>query len=81
MGAAPGWIARAADYRRAGTRLIEKLLAKSGPIGRELEFLVQEMGREVQTVGSKVQDTALLTKVREAKASLEKLREQVANFE
>ncbi|MSR47092.1 MAG: YicC family protein [Planctomycetes bacterium] len=59
----------------------EKLLAKSGPIGRELEFLVQEMGREVQTVGSKVQDTALLTKVREAKASLEKLREQVANFE
>lgn len=59
----------------------EKLLARKGPIGRELEFLVQEMGREVQTVGSKVQDAALLVKVREAKASLEKLREQVANVE
>ena len=59
----------------------EKLLARPGPIGRELEFLVQEMGREVQTVGSKVQDAALLTRVREAKSSLEKLREQVANFE
>lgn len=58
-----------------------KLLARGGPIGRELEFLVQEMGREVQTVGSKIPDAALLTRVREAKASLEKLREQVANFE
>lgn len=59
----------------------EKLLARNGPIGRELEFLVQEMGREVQTVGSKVQDAAMLADVRAAKASLEKLREQVQNFE
>ena len=59
----------------------EKLLQKSGPIGRELEFLVQEMGREVQTIGSKLQDAALLVLVREAKASLEKVREQVANLE
>lgn len=59
----------------------DRLLRRKGPIGRELEFLVQEIGREIQTVGSKVQDAALLVKVREAKASLEKLREQVANFE
>ncbi len=59
----------------------DKLLRKKGPIGRELEFLVQEIGREIQTVGSKVQDAALLSRVREAKASLEKLREQVANLE
>lgn len=59
----------------------EKLLAREGPVGRELEFLVQEMGREVQTIGSKLQEPGLLAKVREAKAALEKLREQVANLE
>jgi len=59
----------------------EKLLGRGGAIGRELEFLVQEMGREVQTIGSKLQDGALLAQVREAKASVERLREQVANFE
>jgi uncharacterized protein (TIGR00255 family) len=59
----------------------EKLLGRSGPVGRELEFLVQEMGREVQTIGSKLQDAAQLALVREAKASLERLREQVANLE
>ena len=59
----------------------EKLLGKSGPVGRELEFLVQEMGREVQTVSSKLQDATLLALAREAKASVERLREQVANLE
>jgi uncharacterized protein (TIGR00255 family) len=59
----------------------DKLLRRKGPIGREFEFLVQEIGREIQTVGSKVQDGQLLAKVREAKASLERLREQVANLE
>jgi uncharacterized protein (TIGR00255 family) len=58
-----------------------RLLARSGPIGRELEFLVQEIGREVQTVGSKVQDVTMLADVRAAKAALEKLREQVQNSE
>ncbi len=58
-----------------------RLLARSGPIGRELEFLVQEMGREIQTVGSKAQDVTMLSDVRAAKAALEKLREQVQNIE
>ncbi len=58
-----------------------KLLARSGPIGREIEFLAQEMGREVQTIGSKLQDAALLAFVREAKAGVERLREQAANLE
>jgi len=58
-----------------------RLLSRSGPIGRELEFLVQEIGREIQTVGSKVQDVTMLADVRAAKAALEKLREQVQNIE
>jgi uncharacterized protein (TIGR00255 family) len=60
---------------------LEKLLSKSGAVGRELEFLVQEMGREVQTIASKLQDAALLSLAREAKAGVERLREQVANLE
>jgi uncharacterized protein (TIGR00255 family) len=60
----------------------ERLLGKTGEaVGRQLEFLVQEMAREVQTVGSKLQHAELLALVRAAKASLEKAREQVANLE
>lgn len=59
----------------------EKLIGRGGAVGRELEFLVQEMGREVQTLGSKLQDAALLALVRQAKSSLERVREQVANVE
>jgi uncharacterized protein (TIGR00255 family) len=53
----------------------------NGDGGRKLEFLLQEMGREVNTCGSKSQDVALSRMVVEAKTVLEKLREQVLNVE
>jgi uncharacterized protein (TIGR00255 family) len=49
--------------------------------GRRLEFLVQEIGRELNTIGSKSQDAEITSHVVEAKAILEKLREQVQNVE
>lgn len=56
-------------------------LALSEPIGRKLDFLTQEMGREVNTIGSKASDFQIASLVVEAKAELEKLREQVQNIE
>ena len=52
-----------------------------GEGGRKLEFLLQEMGREVNTTGSKSQSTDITNLVVECKASIEKLKEQVANVE
>jgi uncharacterized protein (TIGR00255 family) len=49
------------------------------PVGRRLEFLLQEMGREVNTLGSKVDDLDLTGCMLELKAELERLREQVQN--
>ena len=60
---------------------MDSLLEKTGPIGRSLDFLVQEFSREVQTVGSKMQDPKALDHVLRAKASVEKLREQAQNLE
>jgi len=56
-------------------------LASGGPVGRTLEFLAQELGREFHTVGSKSSDTALARLVIEAKAELDRIREQLANLE
>ena len=49
------------------------------PIGRRLEFLLQEMGREVNTLGSKVSDLQVTGCVLDLKAELERMREQVQN--
>lgn len=49
--------------------------------GRKMDFLIQEMGREVNTIGSKAQDSEVGRLVVEAKAILEKMREQVQNIE
>jgi uncharacterized protein (TIGR00255 family) len=51
------------------------------PIGRRLDFLLQEMGREANTVGSKANDAPLAHNVVELKAELERIREQVQNVE
>lgn len=56
-------------------------LAKKGSIGRSLEFLVQEMGREANTIGSKIQDADATRHVVELKTAIERLREQVQNLE
>ena len=60
-----------------------ELLAGTAPeaAGRKIDFLVQEVGREINTIGSKVQDAPIATLVVEGKAELEKLREQAQNIE
>lgn len=57
------------------------LIAATGSVGRRLDFLVQEIGRELNTVGSKSTVTEISTAVVDAKAVLEKVREQVQNVE
>ena len=51
------------------------------PVGRKLDFLVQELNREVNTIGSKASDAKIAQWVVEAKGEIEKLREQVQNVE
>ncbi|HJV31816.1 MAG TPA: YicC/YloC family endoribonuclease, partial [Bacillales bacterium] len=51
------------------------------PIGRKLDFLVQEMNREVNTIGSKANDANIAKMVVEMKSLLEKLKEQIQNIE
>ncbi len=57
------------------------LAEEDGAVGRKLEFLLQEMGREVNTVGSKAQDLEVTRAVLEMKSQLEAMREQVQNVE
>ncbi|MCD8085931.1 MAG: YicC family protein [Clostridiales bacterium] len=59
-----------------------RTMMESGqPIGRKLDFLIQEMNRETNTIGSKCNDLELSTVVVDMKAELEKIREQVQNVE
>lgn len=58
-----------------------ELLAAGGPVGRRLEFLVQEMLREVNTIGAKASDLSITQEVLTAKGLLERLREQIHNVE
>ena len=57
------------------------LMDKQEPIGREMDFLMQEMGREINTTGSKSSNAELSALVIQFKAELEKSREQMANVE
>ena len=57
------------------------LLADGGPVGRQLDFLAQELHREVNTIASKVDDGELIARVLPARALVERLREQVQNVE
>lgn len=59
----------------------DALLTAGGPIGRKLDFLMQEMNREANTIGSKANDLQQARSVVEIKAELEKLREQIQNIE
>jgi uncharacterized protein (TIGR00255 family) len=58
-----------------------RLLAADGPVGRRLDFLLQEIGRESNTIGAKSQDAPIAHLVVEMKAELERIREQVQNVE
>ena len=57
------------------------LLRSDGEIGRKAEFLLQEIGREVNTIGSKANDLAIARAVIELKNEVERVREQMANVE
>jgi len=59
----------------------EQTLLASEPIGRKLDFLVQEMNREINTIGSKANDIVISRIVVEGKSELEKIREQIQNIE
>jgi len=59
----------------------QQTLVSPGPVGRKQEFLLQEMLREVNTIGSKSADLSISQAVLEIKGSLERLREQVQNIE
>ena len=60
---------------------VRETVEQQEPVGRKLDFLVQELGREVNTIGSKAQDTEIAQWVVQAKGEIEKLREQVQNIE
>ena len=57
------------------------LINSSEPVGRKLDFLVQEMNREVNTTGSKSQDLTITKLVVDMKSEIEKIREQIQNIE
>jgi uncharacterized protein YicC (UPF0701 family) len=59
---------------------LDALLAGGGAIGRRLDFLLQEVGREVNTTGSKANDAALQALVVDAKCLVDQLKEQAANL-
>jgi uncharacterized protein (TIGR00255 family) len=56
-------------------------LNRSGKVGRKLDFLVQELNREINTIGSKSSDVTITNAVVELKSIIEKIREQVQNLE
>ena len=58
-----------------------EILGAGGAVGRKLDFVIQEIGRELNTVASKAQDAEMAAVVIDAKAELEKLREQAQNVE
>lgn len=56
-------------------------ICSDAPIGRKLDFLVQELNREINTIGSKANDSRIALQVVEMKSALEKIKEQVQNIE
>ena len=66
---------------RSHLEQMDAMLASGGAIGRKLDFLLQEMNREANTIGSKCTDVRLARIVVDIKAELEKIREQTQNIE
>ncbi len=71
------------EIQRLGSHIAQfrAALTEGEAIGRKLDFLVQELGREVNTIGSKANDASMTAGVVAAKSELEKIREQVQNIE
>lgn len=62
-------------------RQMMKTLDKEGPIGKKMDFIIQEINRETNTIGSKANDLAITECVLEMKSVTEKIREQIQNLE
>ncbi len=60
---------------------LKVLMNGDGEVGRKLDFIIQEMNREANTIGSKANDSDLAHKVVDIKAEIEKIREQIQNLE
>ncbi len=66
---------------RSHISTMRRIFELGEPVGRRLDFLLQEMNREVNTIGSKASDLFITQKVLDIKGELEKIREQVQNIE
>ena len=66
---------------RSHVALWREAVRAEGPCGKKLDFIIQEMNREVNTIGSKCQDAAITESVIAIKSELERIREQVQNIE
>lgn len=62
-------------------QMSKQMLRAGGAVGRKLDFLIQEMNREINTIGAKANVTEVINLVIDMKAELEKIREQVQNIE
>lgn len=60
---------------------MREMLDEGSPVGKKADFLIQEMNREVNTIGSKASDIEITRNVVELKSEIEKLREQIQNIE
>ncbi len=71
------------EITRLGTHIVNMraLLESDEPVGRKMDFLVQEFNRETNTIGSKANDMRITTEVLAIKNEIEKMREQAANIE
>lgn len=80
-------LAEKSDITEEITRLFSHLehfkqtAAQSGAIGRKLDFIIQEMHRETNTIGAKSADASISELVVQIKSNLEKMKEQVQNIE
>lgn len=66
---------------RSHIRQMREMLNEGSPVGKKADFLIQEMNREVNTIGSKASDLEITRNVVELKSEIEKLREQIQNIE
>lgn len=66
---------------RSHLQQMDGMLKETQPVGRKLDFLVQEMNREANTIGSKAGDVAMARIVVDIKSEIEKIREQIQNIE
>jgi len=73
--------AEEATRLKSHLELFRTLLASTGPAGKKLDFLCQELGREINTIGSKANDIKITQTVIDMKGEVEKIREQVQNVE